>query len=54
MHLSAYYQGLAIKKKGDSILVDQLNHLWVCNCFAAKFVTLVMDIGKEETSGDIP
>ncbi len=54
MQVSAYYQGLVMKKKGESRLVDQLNHLWVRDCFAEEFVTLVMDIGKEETSNDIP
>jgi hypothetical protein len=34
--------------------VDQLNHIWVRDCFEENFVTLVKDIGKEETSGGIP
>jgi hypothetical protein len=53
MHVSPYFQGLSKKRKGESTLVDQINHLWVRDCFAAQFVTLVMDIGKEETRGDI-
>ena len=29
MHLSAYYQGLAINEKGKSYMVDKLNPMWV-------------------------
>jgi hypothetical protein len=29
MHVSAYYQGLTLHKKGKSYMVNELNHMWV-------------------------
>ena len=53
MHLSAYYQGLWIDKKGNSHIVDELNHMWVRDVFAEPFVALVKKIGKEETETNV-
>jgi hypothetical protein len=49
MHVSAYYQGLAYNKEGKGYLVDKLNPMWVGDCFEEPFITLVKDIGDEET-----
>ena len=53
MHLSAYYQGLWIDKKGKSHIIDELNHMWVHDVFAEPFVALVKKIGKEETGSNV-
>jgi hypothetical protein len=52
MHVSAYYQGLTFDKKGISYMVNELNHMWVRDVFAKPFLTLVENIGKEETQSD--
>jgi hypothetical protein len=52
MHVSAYYQGLTFYKKGKSYMVNELNHMWVRDAFAKPFLTLVENIGKEETQSD--
>ncbi len=52
MHLSAYYQGLTYKK-GTQHMVDELNIIWVRDCFEEPFLTLVKNIGKEETQKDV-
>jgi hypothetical protein len=41
MHISAYYQGLTLYKKGKSYMVNELNHMWVRDVFAKPFLTLV-------------
>jgi hypothetical protein len=41
MHVSAYYQGLTFDKKGESYMVNELKHMWVCDVFAEPFLTLV-------------
>jgi hypothetical protein len=53
MHVSAYYQGLTFDKKGKSYMVNELNHMWVRDVFAEPFLTLVQNIGKEETQSDV-
>jgi hypothetical protein len=53
MHVSAYYQGLTFDKKGKSYMVNELNHMWVRDVFAKAFLTLVKNIGKEETQSDV-
>jgi hypothetical protein len=42
MHVLAYYQGLTFNMKGKLYMVNELNHMWVCDVFAEKlFLTLV-------------
>jgi hypothetical protein len=53
MHVSAYYQGLTFNKKGKSYMVNKLNHMWVRDVFTQPFLTLVKNIGKEETQSDV-
>ena len=53
MHVSAYYQGLTFDKKGKLYMVNELNHMWVRDVFAEPFLTLVKNIGKEETQSDV-
>ncbi len=54
MHLSAFYQGLTYDEaKGKSYMVDKLNIMWVRDCFEEAFVTLVKNIGREETRSEV-
>jgi hypothetical protein len=53
VHISAYYQGLTFDKKGKQYMVDKLNYIWVRDVFAEPFLTLVKQIGKEETQSDV-
>jgi hypothetical protein len=53
MHVLAYYQGLTFDKKGKSYMVNELTHMWVRDVFAEPFLTLVENIGKEETQSDV-
>jgi hypothetical protein len=53
MHVSAYYQGLTFGKKGKLYMVNELNHMWVRDVFAESFLTLVKNVGKEETQSDV-
>jgi hypothetical protein len=53
MHVSAYYQGLTFDKKGKLYMVNELNHMWVRDVLAEPFLTLVKNIGKEETQSDV-
>jgi hypothetical protein len=51
--VSAYYQGLTFNKKEKSNMVKDLNHVWVRDAFAEPFLTLVKNVGKEETQSDV-
>jgi hypothetical protein len=53
MHVSAYYQGLTFDKKEKLYIVNEWNHMWVRHVFAEPFLTLVKNIGKEETQSDV-
>jgi hypothetical protein len=54
-HIIHYYQGLAYKKDkgGESFLSDKLNYLWVRDCFDERFVSLVKEVGIDETKRGI-
>jgi hypothetical protein len=47
MHVSAYYQGLTFNMKGKLYMVNELNHIWVCDVFAKPFLTLVEKLEKK-------
>jgi len=49
MHISAYFQGLVFNPNGSSRIVDELNGVWVKNCFEPRFVELVKEVGVDET-----
>jgi hypothetical protein len=53
LHLEANYQGLTFNKKGKLYMVNELNHMWVRDVFTKSFLTLVKQIGKEETQSDV-
>jgi hypothetical protein len=47
------HRGLTFDKKGKLYMVNELNHMWVRDVFAEPFLTLVKNIGKEETQSDV-